>query len=130
MTFFEWDCYEWRGPKRSRAVELFAQQIAFAELEKQETITLPVFAAKVLLSCARDGQHKGQGRRRPPDSQTVRIMKRSVGQWTRQREEELVMTGMKRSRAKNQAAEDAQAEFGKRIGLSAQYIKRKAHTKS
>jgi len=177
MTFLAWDHYEWRGPSRQRAVELFAQQIAYAELEKQETITLPPHAAnviyacakagarkgrgrgnamttrrhavetlrqqivneeitlplhtaRVLRACARDGQHKGRGRGRPPDSELNRIAKKSVSQWTREREDELVAHGHKSSRAKEQAAEEAQAQFYSCTGRSAGYIKRKAHSKS
>lgn len=110
---------------RQRAVELLEQQIDFAELEKEETITLPVFGAKVILSCARDGQHKGQGRRRPRDTQMDRLAKRAVVGWACKRQDELVAAGLKTSRAKDQAATEAQANFGKRTGLSAPEIRRR-----
>jgi len=177
MTFAGWDHYEWKLG-RQRAVELLAQQIAYAELEKQETITLPAHAAnvvytcakagarkgqgrgsamttrrhavetlrqqivnegeitlplhtaKIILSCARDGRHKGQGRRRPPDSEGDRIAKRTVTTLIGERAAELVAKGMKPSRAKEKAAEEAQAGYGKRIGRSAGYMKRKAFSKS
>jgi hypothetical protein len=123
----EWNRYELRGIARQRAVDLFEQEIAYAELEEREAI-VPVFAAKVILACAKDGQHRGQGRRRPSDSDMNRIRKLAVEQWMRDRATELQKTGVKRSHAKDKAAVEAQVKFG--TGRSAGYIRRKAHTKS
>jgi|SRR5205809_4049287 len=80
-----WEGYELRGIGRQRAVDLFDQEIAFAVLERRETITLPLFAAKVILACARDGQHRGQGRHHPPDSEMDRIAKATVVDYARAR---------------------------------------------
>ena len=55
------------------------------DLQWRETITLPLFAAKVILACARDGQHRGQGRHHPPDSEMDRIAKATVVDYARAR---------------------------------------------
>ncbi len=125
----EWHHHQWRLG-RQQAVELFAQQIAFAELENAEMITLPLSAAKILLACARDGQHKGGGRRRPPDNQMDRVAKRAVIRCAQERMTRLVEEeGWKPRDAKNKAAEEAQERFGKRTGLSADTIKRSLKSK-
>jgi hypothetical protein len=124
MTFTDWESYEWTTLERQHAVELFAKQISYSELENAETITLPIRAAKVILASARDGQHKGQGRRRPRDSDMDRIAKRTVIQWARDRKAQLVKEGARPGAAEEQAATEARDEFGKRTGLSEDYIKR------
>ena len=130
MNFDEWDHYEFGGLTRQLAVEIFDRQIAWAELDKEGSIKLPVFVAKLILACAKAGQHKGQGRGRPPDSEKDRISKRAIEEMTRARGAELTTQGLKRSRAKDQAVEEVQAKFGRRTGRSAAYAKRKAHSKS
>ena len=82
MMLPQWESYTW-GIDRQRAVELFEDEITRAGLEKRETVTLPVFAAKVVLSCAKDGQHRGQGRRHPPESARDRVAKRAVINYAR-----------------------------------------------
>jgi hypothetical protein len=49
---------------RQRAVEIFEDEIEFALFENRRIIAIPVFAAKVILICAKDGARKGQGRGR------------------------------------------------------------------
>ena len=69
----DWESYEiaWADGKaaaevkrdlRQRAVEMFGEQIAYAELLNEGAITLPLHAAKVLHACAKAGARKGQGR--------------------------------------------------------------------
>jgi hypothetical protein len=61
-SFVNWGSYEWAGVDRQRAVEMFGEQIAYAVMLNEETITLPPHAAKVLYACAKAGARKGRGR--------------------------------------------------------------------
>ncbi len=110
----QWDSWTLGGLDRQRAVELFEEEITMAVLEDRETITIPVFGAKVVLACAKDGQRRGQGRRRPPESENDRVARRAIIAMARQRWAEL---GWRRG-TKLQAARDVIAEErgGKRLG--------------
>ena len=88
IALSQWDSYT-LGIDRQRAVELFEEEISRALLERQQTIELPVFAAQVILACAKDGQHRGQGRRRPPKSENDRIARIALIKYARQRWAEL-----------------------------------------
>lgn len=123
MMLPQWDSYTW-GINRQRAVELFEDEITRAVLEKRETVTLPVFAARVVLSCAKDGQHRGRGRRRPPESTHDRVARRAVVSTAQQRWAEL---GWKRG-TKLQAAQEVLNEdrggkpLAKRFNFSPEYL--------
>jgi hypothetical protein len=123
MALPQWDSYTW-GIGRQRAVELFEEEISRALLERQETIELPIFAAQVILSCAKNGQHRGHGRQRPPESENDRIAKRAIVLYARRRWAEL---GWKRG-TKLQAAKDvldedrAGTKLGKRVNFSPEYL--------
>jgi hypothetical protein len=123
MMLPQWESYTW-GIDRQRAVELFEDEITTAWLEKRETVTLPVLAARVILSCAKDGQHRGQGRQRPPESANARVARRAVVSMAQQRWAEL---GWKRG-AKLKAAQHVLDEdrggkkLGRRVNLSPEYL--------
>ncbi len=113
MALRQWDSYTW-GIDRQRAVELFEDEITTAVLEDRETIALPVFAARVILACAKDGQHRGQGQRRPRENENTRIARQAIIKYAQQRWAEL---GWRRG-TKRQAAQDVLNEDrgGKRLG--------------
>jgi hypothetical protein len=128
-----WDSYEWAGLDRQRAVEMFEEQIGYAVLMDEETVTIPIFAAKVLLVCARDGQHKREGRRRPRDTQHARLAKLAAVHWARRRKAELVAGGIKATganSAEDQAAEEARELLSKRgVKLKVETIRRRMQSK-
>jgi len=120
MTLPQWDSYVLGGIDRQRAVELFEDEITTALLEGRETVALPVFAAKVILSCAKDGQHRAQGRRRPPESTSNRVAKRAVILYAQQRWAELGWTRGAKLRAAQEVLDEDRGgkKLGKRLNLA------------
>jgi hypothetical protein len=60
--------------------------------QTDDTVTLSLDAARLLLDCARKGMHKGQGRRRPSLSRWDRKIRDGWFAWARRRKAKLIDT--------------------------------------
>ncbi len=87
--------------------------------ETTVSISLPLPLARLVLDCAKDGLHKGQGRRRPALSRADRLRRQNIYHEARCIYQKLRAEGRPASEAtKLQAAEQARQYGDRRYGMN------------
>jgi hypothetical protein len=108
------------GLTRADAVEWLEAQIIRARHRSADHVGLSLPEAQLILAAAKAGQHKGQGRRRAPDTRGDRVRKQAIVAWAKRRHGELLATEtMAPWDAEQKAAEEAAELAHQRYGLAA-----------
>jgi hypothetical protein len=116
-----WRQHDYPMQRRDYAIERFpsrfAQRVASVEPPDADevVITLPLKVAQLVLACARDGVHKGQGRRGVKLNRRARLFQQTIFDWAKIRRNELKAT-IGAGDAEKMAVEEAM-EFARKSGL-------------
>jgi hypothetical protein len=87
--------------------------------ETTVSITLPLPVARIVLACAKDGLHKGQGRRRPALTRGEHLRRQNIYYEARRIYHQLRAEGRPATEdTKEQAAEEARVFGNERYGLN------------
>ena len=101
--------------------------------DPRTVFALPLAVEKLILACAKDGLHTGQGKGRPRSSAVHDFKMRAIVTWAQDRRDELHANGMKKTghnSAEDQAADEARV-LAKDVGVivAASTIKREMQSR-